>query len=246
MKARVAFWVGIWQQIRPKFYNKITWVVVVTGLTLMTTSLLELIVIALISKAFKLSITGNDPLIGVLLVAIALVYNAYMCRLMQLAEGNGRSLNDEERLHHDRDVFRKLDALCNEEQVRHILSSIGTHHAYGWDLIRPFDELRDHGTLTEYGFLSSGIQETLQQFLVRINELSEFLSRHCFPLRGAPVEGDFSLRMHPEWNIDLEGTGTDDEYASYEKMRTLINSHISDVSTAYREFRTNAKQQLHL
>jgi hypothetical protein len=61
---------------KPSFYNKITWAIVISGLALLGTSLLERILNAILEKEYNLTITDDkDSIFGFSLVVIALIYN---------------------------------------------------------------------------------------------------------------------------------------------------------------------------
>ena len=69
----------IYDLFRPRFYNRITWVVVLSGIGLISTKLLEILLHVALDVTFGIRITdGRDAVFGVTLIAIALLYNAFM------------------------------------------------------------------------------------------------------------------------------------------------------------------------
>ena len=62
--------------LKPEFYNKITWAVVIAGLALLSTSLIDKIISAVFELSFQIKLTdGNDAVIGIALVIIGLGYH---------------------------------------------------------------------------------------------------------------------------------------------------------------------------
>jgi len=68
--------VKIFSRFFPEFSNKITWSVLLVGFGLLSSPLVVEIVRKLVSVKFELDITGgNDPILGFLLVVVALLHN---------------------------------------------------------------------------------------------------------------------------------------------------------------------------
>jgi len=78
MKITIENLVQIWKLIKPKFYNKITWLIVSCGLILIAPPLWSVILNQFIEKHTDYKIIGEyDELIGIILVLIGLIYNIY-------------------------------------------------------------------------------------------------------------------------------------------------------------------------
>ena len=66
----------IYRVIKPSFHNKVTWVLIVFGISLMSSSLLEDIFNHVLKKQFDFTVTGEkDVFWGFMLCLIALIYN---------------------------------------------------------------------------------------------------------------------------------------------------------------------------
>lgn len=84
IKSTVDWLIAVRKALRPKFYKRLTWAIVCVGLGLLSTKLLERILLAFLEKKWDLSLTGGyDQLVGVALIVIALTYNATMQHLAQ-------------------------------------------------------------------------------------------------------------------------------------------------------------------
>jgi len=62
--------------LKPNFHNKITWLLVLFGISLIGTPLIEMIINKIFETHFSISITSdNDTNIGIIIILIALTYN---------------------------------------------------------------------------------------------------------------------------------------------------------------------------
>ena len=78
MKITLENLIQIWKLIKPKFYNKITWLIVSSGLVLIAPPLWSVILNQFIEKHTDYKIIGDyDELIGIALIIIGLIYNVY-------------------------------------------------------------------------------------------------------------------------------------------------------------------------
>lgn len=78
MKITIENIIQIWKLLKPKFYNKITWLIVSFGLALIAPPLWSVILNQFIEKHTDYKIIGDyDELIGVALVIFGLIYNVY-------------------------------------------------------------------------------------------------------------------------------------------------------------------------
>ncbi len=76
MKITLENLIQIWKLIKPKFYNKITWLIVSFGLVLIAPPLWSVILNQFIEKHTDYKIIGDyDELIGIALIIIGLIYN---------------------------------------------------------------------------------------------------------------------------------------------------------------------------
>jgi len=104
--------------IRPKFHNKITWVVVLTGLALISTPLLEKIITIIIEKSFSIKLTGeNDVALGFLLVVIGLFYHITTTKIYESVKKNERP-----------ETTKQLNQWRTTEETTKSLKSISNDH----------------------------------------------------------------------------------------------------------------------
>ncbi len=90
---------------RPKFYNKLAWLVVISGLALLTTPIWEQVLVTLLRSKFNLHISvGNDQVIGLTLVVFGLFYHFATTSLYEFFGYRARVQPNEE---------RHLEVACN-------------------------------------------------------------------------------------------------------------------------------------
>lgn len=98
---------------RPEFYNKATWLLLIAGIALTSTSITEKVLFAFLDMQFHLKLTeSSDSYIGLVLVALGLSYNlaGQMLRLRHEVELNALAHSTEvaERKAHDIAILGNL------------------------------------------------------------------------------------------------------------------------------------------
>jgi hypothetical protein len=104
---------------KPEFYNKITWAVVIAGLAILSTSLID----KLINVAFKISLNteitdGNDALVGIALVVIGLSYHILSRRIEIQQSATAKNEQDLKRSAHDAEVFNRINEIMDETSLK--------------------------------------------------------------------------------------------------------------------------------
>ena len=130
--------------LRPKYYNRITWAVVVAGLGLVCTSLFELILNEILKSKFKINIISEqDGIYGVLLVFIGLTYNLAYHFIELKREELGAITKREEtdrNATHDTRIFEESNKILNEDELDRILNQLsGGHETYMTEIKKNMD-----------------------------------------------------------------------------------------------------------
>jgi len=71
----ISFLKWLIELLRPKFYNRITWTLIIAGLSMMSTPLWERLLEFALKTQFEIDITSNDTRWGFSLIVVALIYN---------------------------------------------------------------------------------------------------------------------------------------------------------------------------
>jgi hypothetical protein len=225
----------------PRFYNKITWVVVASGLALISAPLWQTLISAWISKAFNLSAyLPNEPAYGVMLVVAGLFYNlgAHVIESRKVASPNWMEKESRE---HDKVMAAKFLEVAPEAEVMHQLEILGADHSANDARWKVLMDVERFANLTENRFLNPAIQGQVEIFGADCKKLTTFIAQHFFPIAGS---GATRTYLYPDLNPDRGGSGTPQEMAKYDsywsQLLELVNAAIRD----YRELRELIKTEL--
>lgn len=144
---------------RPEFYNKLTWTIVVAGISIMSTTLVDRLVDYFMEVSFHIKVTdGNDSLFGFLLVVAGLSYH-FVSRNVELRE---KAVFDKEKKlknnNHDASVFERLAQIMEEQSLKEILDWVGMDHAYESNEIRRIDNFCREARKRENSYLDAEIE----------------------------------------------------------------------------------------
>lgn len=119
---KMEFIIKLIKLIKPEFYNKITWAVVISGLALIGTPFWESIVSAVLSKEFNLDLApgGNAPW-GYALVVLGLAYHFITNSLTKYIEYKGSNLKENNAIQHDIEIFKGSQDIWAENNQRFFL-----------------------------------------------------------------------------------------------------------------------------
>lgn len=119
----------------PEFSNKITWSVIITGLGLSTSSILQSILNEVLKKEFDFQILGAyDPLVGMFLIIFGLTHNIILQREKTKIQVSGKfdSEHADKALarEHDLKLFKKITDGFEERFLTAYISSLNDDHSY--------------------------------------------------------------------------------------------------------------------
>ncbi|MDA3140177.1 hypothetical protein [Vibrio metschnikovii] len=228
----------------PEFSNKVTWAVVIAGLGLTSTSLLQNLLNWLLSEQFDIKLFDEyDALIGLALVALGLTHNILLQREKTKIEINATNLVVQVR-EHDVNLFKKITTDFEEHYLTDYLSSICNDHSYlssqkyrVMDFINYIDE-------SEYEFLNDTINERFQKFGTSLQELMEWASEHFFDFPSNVVLEDQRYCLYPELNHDRGGEF--DTTGKYRECAKTAFEMTQEVAKNYKSFRSEVKRQLYI
>ncbi len=233
--------------LRPRFYNGITWTLVVSGTLLMASPLWEQIIAAILERGFDLRITGsgNDTAWGLALVACGLLYQLTMHGMTQRHEARLHAradANHARNFEHDRTHFAKLQNTVSERALLELLHFLDCNHSTRNDELSPLTEMIDFLAQPNNQFLEPAIRQQANELLQALLKLRSFVAYHFFPLRGQPIAD--GLYLHPDLNIDRGGSGDPEHMARYDHFADELHELINTATKQYSDFRETIKQTL--
>ena len=172
--------------IKPKFYNKLTWFVVGTGLTIVSKPLWIEILNAILNKKYQLNITdGNDAFIGLSLVITALIYNLFTVYFDKFLISKQVSLKEEKQINKDKELFNKfLETLPSNDNINFL-----NNH----DFVNPFNIRNMDGlenfvetwSNAETEFMDNKIEDLKKELLVNAEKLIYDLAMGSYIIRNS-------------------------------------------------------------
>lgn len=231
--------------IRPKFYNRITWVVVTAGLALMATPLLDKVISVALERAFEIQVTGEDDVVwGFSLVVVALIYHLLTTSLYQLVDRNEKIAIRNRHLEHDKAKFEKANGLMNEEFLSGFLMLLGNDHSYYMSSTSKLQEFCIFLDRDENQFLSEALVDVVKSFNDAAVVFLSFSSNKFFVFPNHQTGDNLRLCVVPRLNLDREGSGAPEQRKKYDDLTIELESLIDDLRSKYRAYRAEIKRVL--
>jgi hypothetical protein len=146
---------------------------------------------------------------------------------------------------HDERIFRRADDLLPESSLREFLNGLqsdDSYHASGAQQLHAF-----RSALVETGsqFIESNLCAKARAFIASLDALLLFLARHFFVYpQQQQTTDDLRLCMHPNLNIDRNGSGTNESMARYDQLQSELDDAAGAVRAAYDDYRMAVKLYL--
>lgn len=234
----------ILQFLLPKFYNRLTWVIVIAGISLMANSLLWEILNAILKINFQITIINeNDPIFGLICILLALIYNAFINSLEYKKETHklvDRIKDEEESKDHDRLTFQTYDEILPEEKFENFIGRLWGSHETHSDYLVSLDRYVDHARKSSNSFVINELEELKEKFTKDLHELGMFVGLNFFTTR---FNVEIS-QMHPDGNWDRSNFVTPESDAHYQECTVKLNKLIHDAQESYRTYRRRVKEIL--
>lgn len=239
-------WLLLIKLLKPKFYNRLTWFVVVAGASILSTSLVEAFISAILGKTFDIPILdGNESIVGLILISVALSYNL-ACQFMESNSQFRSNLQLAERdNNHDREMFFRLDAKLEESKLKEALSWIDTHEFYSTEIWDELYEFVYEGKKASNKMINQEVEEVREALIISIDSLLSFMARNFFNRSGRQSYEDSNHYLYPDLNPDLDGGFEPDKMQFYGRKSDELSSLIIESSNAYDTYRRMVKVHLH-
>lgn len=233
----------IYQIIKPSFHNRVTWTLIIAGLSFMSTSVLVEIVNHILKKEFDFTITGeNDTFWGFMLCLIALIYNALLNIISIFNEKSNIQEKKEQQqmlLEHDKNLFQRLEHGLQEAYFKNIIEQTATNHAICWNEVSALESFVRANQQASNQFLSPEISCTTQILVTNIDKFLKFQCEHfdCYPYHQ--TDPNFRTCLAPQWNVDRGGRWEDG--GKYDPLADEMFNLLNAMSTSYDQWRATVK-----
>ena len=212
------------EALKPKFYNKLTWVVVITGISFITKPLWETIISEILKKEFKLNITNeNDFLAGLSLVIVGLLYNLLTVYLHEYLTHKQNSLKDIRIIGADKKLFEDfLNQLPSSGSIE-FLKNHSFENIFNLDELEQVRKIYHTWNGAEYEFLDDNIEALRKDLFNKIEKFIYESSMKTYPQKNGlqwaipdAYRGDFTYPEHVRETINNLNTLADDVYKAHQ------------------------------
>ncbi len=218
----------------PKFYNKVTWLIVSAGLSLLSKPLWIDILEAILQKELNITIPGvNDQLIGLIVIVIGLIYNVYM---------GAFSPSTIKKKEHDKLIFEKLDSILSESEIKNIWNVIIGSLMIRLNNNEKINSFIENGD--EYRFLNKRIENRKKNLIVALDSLSDLISTDFFSHPNKSINDIICLR--PDWDQEKTGVYNEELDKKFQKLRVELRKRVFKSEEEYKKFRSLVKNNLML
>lgn len=233
----------------PEFSNKVTWAVIIAGLGLTSSSILQNILNEIFTKEFNIRIIGNyDSLVGLALITLGLIHNILLQREKTKIEVKGIFDNEIEKKalsrEHDVKLYQKITRDFEEFYLTEYISSLTSDHSYSRsDKVRLQDFVY-YSQETEYDFLNAELNVKFTEFGQSLSKVMNWTALHFFHHPSHVAMENQTYCLYPELNPDRGGE--EDNFGKYNKHALEIINLTDDLLEKYKLFRSCVKRELYI
>lgn len=234
----------------PNFHNRIVLVLVISGVSIMTTPLWVDLVNFFLEKQYNYSLTGEkDEFWGFMLCLLGSIYGVLTNIALKFIDFKECKYKNQEqkndllnKINHDKDVFIKFDKIISEEKLNSFLNYIRTNDAMMSNHTVMLEDSLVFLKMQKNNFLICEIDESKK---ILISALDDFLRFHCekFDMWPYNQTGDiYRTCLAPTLNVDRGGKW--ENGGKYDLLVNEMLSKLSNLEISYNEFRSSIKNNI--
>jgi hypothetical protein len=164
--------------LRPKFYNKLTWLVVISGLGLMSKPLWLTVINIVFETIFQFSITEeSDTAWGFSLVLVGLTYHLINTGLHEFVISKKEKAYNLKRDEHDIKIFQSLNAMIDEPYVNNLFNYMHTSDAIMWDDFQKLRNFLVYAMESRNQFIAEELKLKMESLSTSLDELLSFINK---------------------------------------------------------------------
>ena len=184
--------------IKPKFYNKLTWLIVGTGLATISKPIWIEIVNTILKKNYQINITdGNDTIVGFLLVITGLVYNLITVYFDKFLISKQETLKQEKWLSKDKLLFEKfLEELPSNGSIEFIKTH-SFRNGFYLENLRQILNFQESWDDAEHEFIDKKLETLRKQLLENIKKFI-----HVNAIGSYPVKHGYFTTTPDKYRLD--------------------------------------------
>lgn len=245
MEKFFSFALKVIEALKPKFYNKITWLIVVSGLSLMSTPFWITVANAVFGKTLDLSITNDsDTLWGFLLCCLGLIYHLLNTGLYEVALSVTSKTTLEKKELHDKSIFSQLNEIIDEDALAHILSRLRSDHSLYRDSDQSIRNFVIKAMSSSNSFVCKDINDKTKLLCESLTKFVHFVDEHFDLYPYNQTTDNYRMCLAPQLNCDRAGSW--DDSAAYGQLSNEMEAAIKAIKDAYRDWRNTVKEILYV
>jgi len=144
---------------------------------------------------------------------------------------------------HDKEVFRRLASVLDEQVFRDVLGFLWDTNSYSDRQYDVLADARDFLGLGDNCFLRGAVQKASSLFRASVDSLLAFTSTNFFWCGTAP-DGSSRYCLQPRLDECLEGEGTREQEAEYDAYESQLHARVKSARDAFTRFRAVIKRDL--
>lgn len=234
----------------PNFHNRIVLILVISGVSIMTTPLWVDLINFFLKKQYNYSLTGEkDEFWGFMLCLLGSIYGIFTNISLKYVDHKEYKYKRQEeknelsnKVNHDKGVFINFDKILSEEKLNSFLNYIRTNDALMSNHTDMLEDSLVFLRMQKNNFLIREIEDSKE---ILISSIDEFLRFHCenFDMWPYHQTGDiYRTCLEPTLNVDRGGKWEDGR--KYDLLVNEMLSKLKNLESSYNEFRNSIKNNI--
>lgn len=188
--------------IKPKFYNKLTWLIVGVGLATISKPLWLEIANNIFNKNYQINITDeNDIIVGFSLVTMALLYNLITVYFDKFLISKQEVLKQEKWLVKDKLLFEKfLEELPSNGSVE-FLRTHSFQNGFYLEYLRQILNFEQNWNDAEHEFINEKLEKLRKELLENIKDFVYVNANGSYPLGDGYFTTTPNAYRLDDWNM---------------------------------------------
>lgn len=232
--------------LKPRFYNKITWVVVCTGLGLISTPFWQKLIVAVLKQRYNFDLMpGGNVWWGLALVVLGLSYHITTYTLLKYIEYKKYKFEGKKKekiRKHDIKIFKNSEKLLKEQDLIDFLEWIRSDHSYKNKDLTQLYKYAEFLLFLENYYVDKDLQKAAIALGKSIENLLNFMALHFCEYPPNQKSENIKFCLHPEWNIDRGGSW--EHIKKYKNCVEKLEELCEKVEKNYKTYRLLIKKKL--
>lgn len=229
--------------LRPKFYNKLTWLVVISGLSIMSKPLWLTLINIVFETTLQFSITDeSDTAWGFSLILVGLIYHLINTGFHEFVISKKDKAYHLKRDEHDIKIFQSLNTMLDEPHIDNLFDYMHTSDAIMWDDYQNLRNFVIYAMESRNQFIAKELKLEMESLLASLSELLYFINKEFDEYPYGQAKINFRMCLAPQLNCDRAGYW--DDGPKYDALVQKMMEISSTVKASYTSWRLEIKKSL--